>query len=109
MNPWTVLLLAIVCEVIGTTNLKLSRGFTEFLPSALVAVFYGASIFLMALALREIEVGVAYAVWAGMGTALIALIGILWFGDQATLPRLAFLGCVIIGVVGLHLTGAAQA
>jgi small multidrug resistance pump len=109
MNPWMMLLLAIVCETIGTTSMKLSRGFTELQPSVLVVVFYAASFYLMALVLREIDVGVAYAVWAGMGTALIALIGILWFGDQATLPRLASLACIILGVVGLHLTGAAQA
>jgi len=106
MNPWLTLIAAIVCEVIGTSNLKLSDGFTELLPSVLVLVFYVASFYLFSLALREIDFSVAYAVWSGLGTALIAALGFIFFKDPVTLERLFWLVCIIAGVVGLHLTGS---
>jgi small multidrug resistance pump len=105
MNPWLTLIAAIVCEVVGTGNLKLSNGFTELLPSALVVIFYAASFYLFGLALREIEVSVAYAVWSGLGTALIAALGVIIFKEPVSLERAFWLICIIAGVVGLHLSG----
>jgi small multidrug resistance pump len=74
---------AIALEICGTTSLKLSDGFTRIGPSAAVVVFYIASFVLLSLALRGIALSVAYAVWSGVGTAVVAAIGIVWFGEAA--------------------------
>ncbi len=92
-------------EVAGTTALKMSDGFSRLVPSLLVAVFYGLSFFLFALALKRIDLGVAYAIWAGLGTALVATIGIVWFGEAVTMIKLISLVLIIAGVVGLNLSG----
>jgi small multidrug resistance pump len=94
---------AILLEICGTTSLKLSDGFTRFAPSAAVVLFYAASFVLLGLALRRIELSIAYAVWSGVGTALVAAIGILWFGESAAAAKLLCLGLIILGVAGLHL------
>lgn len=99
------LALAILLEVSGTTCMKLSQGFTRLIPSLLIFVFYGASFGAMTLVLKTIDVGIAYAVWAGAGTALIALIGVLWFREPVTGVKVLSLGAVIIGVIGLNLSG----
>ena len=106
MNPWIILITAIVCEVIGTSSLKLSNGFTVLLPSVLVLVLYVASIYLFSLALKEIDVSVAYAVWSGLGTALVAFLGVIAFKDQMNPEKVFWLICIIAGVVGLHMTGS---
>jgi small multidrug resistance pump len=105
MNSWLILIAAIVCEVIGTSNLKLSDGFTVLLPSTMVLVFYGTSFYLFSLALREIDVGVAYAVWSGLGTALIVTLGVALYREEMSPERAFWLSCIIAGVVGLHLSG----
>ena len=105
MNGWITLIVAIIFEVVGTLNLKLSNGLTELLPSVLVFLFYLTSVYLFSLALREIDVGVAYAVWAGLGTALVAVFGAIVFKDPVTLERIAWLACIIVGVTGLNLSG----
>ena len=74
---------AIVLEICGTTSLKLSQGFTRIGPTGVVAVCYAASFALLSLALRGIDLSIAYAVWSGVGTAIVAAIGILWFGESA--------------------------
>jgi small multidrug resistance pump len=88
--------------------MKLSNGFTKLVPSALVILFYGASFVLLALALKKIEVSIAYAIWAGVGTALIALIGILYFNESVTTLKLMSILLIIAGVVGLNLSGFKQ-
>lgn len=103
---WFYLLLAIVLEVIGTTSMKLSEGFTKTLPSVLMFVFYLLSFSALTLALKKVEVSVAYAIWSGMGTALIATIGILWFNEPLTITKLISLTLIIVGVIGLNLGGA---
>ena len=105
---WIYLVLAILLEVSGTTCMKLSEGFTRMLPSVLLFVFYTLSFVMLTLALRKLDVGVAYAVWSGVGTALIATIGVLWFKEPATALKLISLGLIIIGVVGLNLSGGAH-
>ena len=100
---WIYLICAIVLEVAGTTNMKLSQGFTKLLPSILMFVFYGISFAFLTLALKKIDVSITYAIWAGLGTALVAAIGILWFKEPATAIKIASLGLIIIGVVGLIL------
>jgi len=106
MQYWLYLATAIVLEVIGTTSMKLSAGFTKTIPSILMFVFYLASLAVLTLALKKIDVSVAYAVWAGLGTALIATIGIVYFHESATLLKTISILLIIAGVVGLHLSGA---
>jgi small multidrug resistance pump len=103
---WLYLVLAILLEVSGTTCMKLSEGFTRMMPSILLVVFYTLSFGMLTLALKKIDVSVAYAIWSGVGTALIASIGVLWFKEPATAMKLISLGLIIIGVVGLNLSGA---
>ena len=102
---WLYLVLAILLEVSGTTCMKLSEGFTRMVPSILLVVFYTLSFGMLTLALKKIDVSVAYAIWSGVGTALIASIGVLWFKEPATALKLISLGLIIIGVVGLNLGG----
>lgn len=100
---WVYLVLAILAEVAGTTSMKASKGFTLLVPSVLIFVFYGFSLVLLTLSLKSLDVSVAYAVWSGMGTALIATIGILWFREPLGALKLASLALIIIGVAGLNL------
>lgn len=106
MKHWLYLAYAILFEVAGTTSMKLSRGFTNLLPSVLLFVFYAASFVALTFALRKIDVGVAYAVWSGIGTALIAAIGVVFFREPATMLKLASIGFIIAGVAGLQFSGA---
>jgi small multidrug resistance pump len=94
---------AIVLEICGTTSLKLSDGFTRIAPSSAVIFCYVASFALLGLALRGIELSIAYAVWSGVGTAVVAAIGIIWFGESAGIWKLMCLALIVFGVVGLHL------
>lgn len=95
---------AIVLEICGTTSLKLSDGFTRIGPSAAVAVCYVASFLLLSLALRGIALSIAYALWSGVGTAAVAAIGIVWFGEAAGTWKLLCLALIVLGVAGLHLS-----
>ncbi len=101
---WLLLTLAIVLEVTGTTNMKLSEGFSKVLPTIFVFVFYGLSIGALTLALNRIEVSVAYAVWSGMGTALVAVVGMLVFKEPVTAAKLGGLALIVVGVAILNLT-----
>ena len=105
---WVYLGLAILLEVSGTTCMKLSEGFTKTVPSILLFVFYTLSFGMLTLALKKLDVSIAYAVWSGVGTALIATIGVLWFKEPATAMKLVSLGLIILGVVGLNLSGGAH-
>jgi small multidrug resistance pump len=103
---WYYLVAAIICEVCGTTCMKLSDGFEKRLPSTLMWVFYVFSFIGLTYAVKRLDISVVYAIWAGLGTALIAMIGIFWFQESANLLKLASLVLVIIGIVGLRLSGA---
>jgi small multidrug resistance pump len=102
---WLYLILAILLEVCGTTSMKLSQGFTKLVPSILIFVFYCLSFTSITLALKKIDVSVAYAVWSGLGTALIAVLGILWFKEPFSLLKMVSIGLIIAGVIGLNLGG----
>jgi multidrug transporter EmrE-like cation transporter len=105
--PVAVLLtFAIVSEVAGTIALRYSEGFTKLVPSVIVVGGYGVSFWLLALVLREMSIGATYAVWSAVGTALIATIGMFAFGEPATALKVASLGLIILGVVGLNLAGS---
>ncbi|MDH3598696.1 MAG: multidrug efflux SMR transporter [Candidatus Tectomicrobia bacterium] len=103
MQVWLLLLVAIVLEVAGTTSMKLSNGFTKLVPSMLIFVFYAFSFILLTFTLKHINVSIAYAVWAGMGTALIAAIGMVYFAEPMTGFKLVCVGLIIVGVAGLNL------
>lgn len=102
MNSWVVLSLAIVLEVCGTICLKLSHGMTRPLPVIGVVFFYFSTFTLMSFCLKHLEVGTVYAIWSGAGTALVAMIGILYFGEGLSILKLLGLFLVIAGVILLH-------
>lgn len=103
---WIYLCLAIVFEVSGTTSMKLSQGFANIVPSISMIVFYALSLSFLTLAVKTIDVGVAYATWTGLGTALIATIGIVWFKEPATALKLISLSLIIIGAISLNQSSA---
>lgn len=105
---WIHLTLAILFEVAGTTCMKLSDGFTRTVPAVLMGVFYCASFIFLTLALKRIDVSVAYAVWSGIGVALIASIGVLYFGEPVTMLKVTGMVAIIGGVVALNLAGRSQ-
>ncbi|GEN28713.1 multidrug transporter [Halovibrio variabilis] len=96
------LVLAIVAEVIATSALKASLGFTRPLPSVVVVVGYGLAFYLLSLVLRTLPVGVAYAIWAGLGIVLVTLVGIFVFGEKPDLPAVIGISLIVAGVVMLQ-------
>lgn len=104
--PWMFLSAAIVTEVAGTVALRYANGFTNPLPTAVVLVGYGLSFLFLSLTLKSLSISTTYAVWAGAGTAAIALIGIAALGEPVTALKLASLALIIAGVVGLNVTGS---
>ncbi|MBK1689146.1 DMT family transporter [Rubrivivax gelatinosus] len=103
MNAWLMLAGAIGAELVATTALKLSAGFTRLVPSAVVVVGYGLSFWLLGQVLKTMEVGIVYAIWSGAGLAIIALIGIAFLGESVSAVKLAGLVAVLVGVVLLNL------
>ena len=101
---WVLLIVAILLEVAGTTNMKLSEGFSKLGPSIGVVFFYALSIIALTLAVNRLDVSVAYAVWSGMGTALVAVIGLWLFQESVSVMKVVALGLIIVGVGMLHLT-----
>ena len=104
--PAILLTIAILAEVAGTVALKYTNGFTNLGPSALVVAGYGLSFWMLALVLRDLPIGLTYAVWAAVGTALIAAIGVVAFGEPATTMKLLSLALIIAGTVGLNVAGS---
>ena len=103
MIYWIYLIIAILTEVIGTTMMKVSQGLTRLMPSVLMFVMYAISFVFMALALKKLEVSTAYAIWSGLGTAVIAAIGIAWFQESFSIAKLVGTGLIIAGVVLLNI------
>tara|TARA_R110002111_G_scaffold71253_1_gene114574 strand:+ start:203 stop:532 length:330 start_codon:yes stop_codon:yes gene_type:complete len=97
------LAIAIITEVIGTSALKASEGFTKVGPSALVVIGYAVSFYFLALVLKTIPIGIAYAIWAGLGIVLIAAVGILFFKQTPDTPALIGMALIILGVVVIHI------
>ena len=104
MKPWLFLLIAIIFEVCGTTSMKLSSGFTKILPSVLIFLFYAVSFVSLTFCLKQMDVSTAYAVWSGLGTFLIAVIGIIHFKESFSLIKMISLMFIIVGVVGVNLS-----
>jgi small multidrug resistance pump len=106
MLAWIYLTAAISTELVGTVGLRWTDGFTRPLPSALVIALFVISLWFAALAVRELDVSLVYAVWAGIGTAVIAVVGMTALGESINALKLGSLALVIGGVVGLNLSGA---
>lgn len=104
---WILLLLAGLFEVVWAIGLKYTEGFTRFWPSVVTVVATVASFWLLALAMKTLPVGTAYAVWVGVGAIGTAALGIVLFGEPATAGRLASLGLILAGLVGLKLASPA--
>jgi len=100
---WFYLVLAILFEIAGTTSMKLSEGFTKTIPSVMMFIFYILSLIALTFALKKIEMGTAYAIWGGLGTALITIIGIIIFNESINLFKVGSIILIIIGVIGLYL------
>jgi small multidrug resistance pump len=100
---WLALSGAIVFEIIGTLSLRSTNEFRRLGPTVLVLAAYAVSFYLLSVALRGIEVGVAYAVWSAVGTTFIAAFGIVVWGETASALKLASIALVVVGVVGLNL------
>jgi len=100
---WLILLVAGLFEVAWAIGLKYTDGFTRFVPSVLTVIAMAASVILLGLSLRTLPVGTAYAVWTGVGAVGTALLGIYLFGDPATAARLASIGLIVAGIIGLKL------
>lgn len=103
------LALAIVAEVIATSALKASEGFTRLWPSAVVVVGYSLAFYLLSLVLRSIPVGIAYALWAGLGIVLVTLVGLVVYGERPDLPALLGIAMIIGGVVVIQLFSSVSA
>jgi len=103
------LVIAIVAEVIGTSALKAAEGFTRPLPSLVVVVGYAAAFYFLSLTLKVIPVGIAYAIWSGVGVALITLIGWVLFKQRLDAPALAGLALIVAGVVVIQVFSGAAA
>lgn len=98
-TPWVLLTIAIVAEVIATSSLKLSDGFTRLWPSVVVVAGYGVSFYFLSVTMRSIPIGVIYAIWSGLGVVLVTLVGWLVFKQHLDLPALVGISLIIAGVV----------
>lgn len=102
------LAVAILSEVIATSALKASAGFSRPLPPVAVVLGYGTAFYFLSLTLRTVPVGIAYAIWSGVGIVLITLIGVLWFRQSLDLPALLGMALIILGVVVINVFSATK-
>lgn len=106
-SAWLIILASGLLEIAFSVSMKLSESFTRLIPSVVSVAAAILSVWLMSLTLRVIPVGTAYAVWAGIGAAGTAVVGMLFFQEPATLARIACIGLVVAGIVGLQLQAQA--
>lgn len=105
---WVYLVLAIVGEVVGTSALKASEGFTRAAPSAVCLISFAAAFYMLSLTLAVMPIGVVYAIWSGLGIVLISLIGFVVFGQALDLPAVIGLGLIVAGVVVINTLSTAM-
>lgn len=108
MSKWVFLFLAIISEVIGTSFLKSTEGFTKLFPSIIVIVGYCAAFYFLSLTLDTIPIGMAYAVWSGVGIAAIAVVSVIFFEQKLDMAAIVGMGLIIAGVVVLRLYSEAS-
>ncbi len=104
LNPWTVLFIAIFFGTLGTTCLKLSEGFKRKWPALGVGIFYGLSFFTLTLVLKRIDMGLGYAVWSGLSTVMIAIIGAVFFRESVSFLKIVSLILIVMGIAGLKIS-----
>ncbi len=100
---FAILAIAVLLEVIGTTFLQRSEQFTRLFPTAMMAVCYAGAFYFLSLTLRIMPIGVAYAIWSGLGIVLISAIGLVFLGQRLDLPALLGIGLIIAGVLVVNL------
>ena len=102
MNKWVIFGMAIVAETVATSAMKSSEGFTRLVPSIIVVIGYGIAFYFLSMTLKEIPVGIAYAIWSGVGIVLISLVGWIMFGQKLDAPALIGMALIISGVVVMN-------
>jgi small multidrug resistance pump len=107
--PYALLGIAIVAEVVATSALRASEGFSRWLPAVVVVLGYGVAFYCLSLTLRSIPVGIVYAIWSGVGIVLISLVAVVLYRQVPDLPAIIGLGLIISGVVVLNLFSKMQA
>lgn len=107
-ESWWYLFIAILFGVLGTVSLKMSHGLRKWKPSVCLIIFYLISFIVMTLAIQGIDISIVYAIWSGVGTILVAIIGILIFEESISIKKIISLLLIVVGVVGIHLTNAFQ-
>ena len=106
---WMLLLLAGLLEIVWSVSMKASNGFTKHHFTALTLVAAGLSFWLLGLALRQLPVGTAYAVWTGIGAVGAAVLGIVFFGESLSIARILCIALIVAGILGLRFLGGASA
>jgi small multidrug resistance pump len=100
---WVILGFGIVFEVLGTVCMELAKGFTKLVPSIFVFLFYGLSLVALVFVLKKMEVSIAYAIWASMGIVFIAIIGMIFYKEPVSVPRIISILLIVAGIFGLEL------
>ncbi|WP_459481476.1 DMT family transporter [Clostridium saccharoperbutylacetonicum] len=101
---WIYLISAITFEILGTTLMKLSDGFSNLKYAIAMLIFYVLSLSMLTLALKKLEIGIAYAIWSGVGIVLLSIIGVIFFKESINLPKIIFVSFILIGTIGLNLS-----
>lgn len=109
MQTYLLLFFAILAEVIGTVSLKLSNGFTKLIPSAIVVIGYGASFYLLSLALKAMPIGVAYAIWSGVGLILTVVAGMIVWRETLDWARVVGIVLILAGIVFINVISKSPA
>ena len=104
---WIYLYLAIGLEVAATTCMKISNGFKNVTASVLMVLFYAVSLGLLTISLKKIEIGIAYAIWSGLGTVVISVLGIILFHESVSAVKFLAISLIVVGVVLLNINGSA--
>ncbi len=109
MQTFLILFFAILAEVTGTTALKLSNGFTKLIPSLIVVIGYGASFYLLSLALKAMPIGVAYAIWSGVGLILTVIAGMVIWRETLDWARIVGIVLILLGIVFINVVSKSPA
>ncbi|WP_338433422.1 multidrug efflux SMR transporter [Clostridium tyrobutyricum] len=105
---WLFLFLAIVLELIGTSLMKISNGLTKLIPSLGMFIAYFLCFSIFSLALKKIDVSIAYAIWSGVGITLISILGVLFFKESMNITKIISIILIITGIIGLNLSGVSH-
>mgnify|MGYP005992230839 FL=1 len=104
MNAWVYLAIGIIFEVIGTSSIKLSNGFTNTAYVVLCFLGFSGALYCIAMAVKTLEISVVYAIWSGAGVALITVIGVVFFAESFTFRKVFYIALIVAGVIGLKMS-----